>query len=96
MSELKLEPYDIEKLKRMPKKKAVKGYTKRDNKAIVEEFADSGYDCCRIYVCNDNMDAHVVSSNIRDTIRRCDYMNKIKVIIRHTEIFLVKKIAWYG
>ena len=94
MSEIKLEPYDIEKLKRMPKKKSVKGYTKRDNKAIVEEFSNSNYDCCRIYVSKDNMDAHVVSSNIRDAIRRCDYINIIKVIIRHEEIFLVKKSAW--
>lgn len=90
----KLEPYDIEKLKRMPKKKSVKGYTKRNIKAIVEEFADSNYDCCRIYVSKDNMDAHVVASNIRDAIRRCDYVNKIKVVIRHEEIFLVKKSAW--
>ena len=91
---LKLEPYDVEKLKKRPKKKHIKGYVKRNTKAIVEEFADSEYDCCKVCTCKDNMEAHMDSANIRDAIKRCGYENKIKIVVRHTELFLVKKNAW--
>ena len=95
MSEvLKLEPYDIEKLWEMPLHKAKRGYTKRNFREIIEEFINSPCDCCKIHAGNDYLTAYTIGINFRDSVRRFDYGNTVKVVQRDMEVFLVKKSAW--
>ena len=94
MSEIKLEPYDIMQLWEHPRSRSAGGYKRRNFSEVLEEFVNSQHDCCKMY-SNDNCEkVNIVSRNFRDSIRRFDYKNTVKVVARGTDVFLVKKSAW--
>lgn len=94
MSEIKLEPYDIRKLWEHPRSRAVGGYKRRNFREVIEEFANSQYDCCKIYSTDDHAKANTIAINIRKSIKRFDYKNTVKAVERGNDVFLVKKSAW--
>lgn len=89
----KLEPYDIEELKRRGKRKNKNRYVKRDVEAIVEEFAASEHDCCRVCLCDNDRKAHIECTILRRTVNIFNYDN-IKVVLRGEGVYLVKKSKW--
>lgn len=46
---LKLEPYDILKLKNIPRRKSGKYAIKNDCIGFIEKFVESDYDCCKVF-----------------------------------------------
>ena len=94
MSEIKLEPYDIRKLWEHPISRSDGGYKRRNFREVLEGFVNSQYDCCKIYSGDDYAKANIMAVSLRDSIKRFDYKNTVKVVARGTNVFLVKKRAW--
>lgn len=94
MSEIKLEPYDIMQLWELPRSRAVGGHKRRNFREVIEEFVNSQHDCCKIYSAGDYAKANTITMNLRESIKRLDYKNTVIVVVRGTNVFLVKKSAW--
>lgn len=90
----KLEPYDINKLKRKEKRKAPHKYARRDVVSIIEEFMVSGYDCCRVCFCENDRKAHFECTILRRSVKTNGYDNSVKVVLRGEGVYLVKKDKW--
>ena len=94
MSEIKLEPYDIRKLWGHPISRSDGGYKRRNFRKVLEDFVNSQHDCCKIYSGDDYAKANIMAVSLRDSIKRFDYKNTVKVVVRGNNVFLVKKRAW--
>ena len=94
MSEIKLEPYDIRKLWEHPISRQDGGYKRRNFREVLEDFVNSEHACCKIYYGDDYAKANIMAVSLRDSIKRFDYKNTVKVVARGTNVFLVKKRAW--
>lgn len=94
MSEaLKLEPYDIYRLRDKAKQRKAEGYTQRDIIGLINSFIASGCDCCKVCSSDDEKKAFIECSILRRSIKSGDFMN-VKAVLRGEEVFLVKKDRW--
>lgn len=90
----KLEPYDINKLKEMRVRKSSYNCTPRNGIGIIEEFVNSGTDCCRVCICDTDRKAHVECTILRRSVQIGNYSNTVRVVLRGEGVYLVKKDKW--
>lgn len=89
-----LEPYDIKELKRKQVRRSSKGVEQSNASKILEQFAESSMDCCRIYKNDNLMITHHYRTSIMKSIDRFGLKNTVRVVQRGAELFLVKKSKW--
>lgn len=87
--DFKLEPFDINELKNMDKRK-------RDIRSIIVEFAEGDYDCCRVCSCSyvNDRKSHFEVAILRRSVEMAGYEKEIKVLLRGESVYLVKKNKW--
>lgn len=90
----KLEPFDINELKNMKKRICSGRGVRRDVCSIIEEFAESEHDCCKVCSCDSDRKAHVEVTILRRSVEIAGYKKEIKVILRGEDVYLVKKNKW--
>ena len=89
----RLEPHDIRELKTRAKRTTPNRHVNRDVIRIIEEFVESGYDCCRVCFCDTDRQAHIECTILRRSVKLGNYDN-VKVVLRKSEVYLVKKDKW--
>lgn len=89
---LKLEPYDIMKLKNIPRRKSGKYTIKNDCIGFIEEFVESDYDCCKVFTGSDDRKAHIECTILRRSISSLGA--NVRVVLRGNNVFLVRKNVW--
>lgn len=89
---LKLEPYDIMKLKNIPRKKSGKYTIKNDCIFFIEKFVESDYDCCKVFTGADNRKAHIECTILRRSVSSIGA--NVRVVLRGNNVFLVRKNVW--
>ena len=77
---MKLVPYNVEKLRA--------GFKRTKNQTILEEFANSDYDCVEIKDFS-HKNAKSCSSCLSLSVKRFGYQN-IRVVQRGNQVFLIK------
>lgn len=92
IGQLKLEPYDIMKLKNMPRRKSGKYTIKNDNIGFIEKFVESDYDCCKVFTGSDDRKAHIECTILRRSISSLGA--NVRVVLRGNNVFLVRKNVW--
>lgn len=90
----KLEPYDINELKRKAIRTVPYNCTPRNCIGIIEEFVNSGNDCCRVCTCDTDRKAHVECTILRRSVQIGNYSNTVRVVLRGENVYLVKKDKW--
>lgn len=93
---LKLEPCDIKDVKnKKVRRDPVGRRTYRNVAGIIEEFIESGHDCCKVCFCDSGRMAHIEVTILRRSVQSCGCArNKIKVVLRGSEVYLVRKDKW--
>lgn len=92
IGQLKLEPYDIMKLKNIPRRKSGKYTIKNDNIGFIEKFVESDYDCCKVFTGSDDRKAHIECTILRRSISSLGV--NVRVVLRGNNVFLVRKNVW--
>lgn len=92
IGQLKLEPYDIMKLKNIPRRKGGKYTIKNDNIGFIEKFVESDYDCCKVFTGSDDRKAHIECTILRRSISSLGA--NVRVVLRGNNVFLVRKNVW--
>lgn len=92
--DFKLEPFDINELKNMDKRKSSRHAVRRDVLSIINEFAEGDYDCCRVFSCDNDRKAHIELTILRRSVEIAGYKKEIKVLLRGESVYLVKKNKW--
>lgn len=92
IGQLKLEPYDIMKLKNIPRRKIGKYTIKNDNIGFIEKFVESDYDCCKVFTGSDDRKAHIECTILRRSISSLGA--NVRVVLRGNNVFLVRKNVW--
>lgn len=92
IGQLKLEPYDIMKLKNIPRRKSGKYTIKNDNIGFIEKFVESDYDCCKVFTGSDDSKAHIECTILRRSISSLGA--NVRVVLRGNNVFLVRKNVW--
>lgn len=90
--QLKMEPYDIMKLKNIPKQKSCKGTIKNDHICFIEKFIESDYDCCKVFTGSDGRKAHIECTILRRSVSLSGA--NVRVVLRGNNVFLVRKNVW--
>ena len=92
IGQLKLEPYDIMKLKNIPRRKSGKYTIKNDHIGFIEKFVESDYDCCKVFTGSDDRKAHIECTILRRSISSLGV--NVRVVLRGNNVFLVRKNVW--
>lgn len=90
----KLEPCDINEIKNIQIRKPSKYRSNRDNIGLINEFADSEYDCCKVCHCDDDRKAHIEVTILRRSIKSSGHYHSVRVIQRGDCVYLVKRNKW--
>lgn len=90
--QLKMEPYDIMKLKNIPRKKSGKYAIKNDRIGFIEKFVESDYDCCKVFTGSDDRKAHIECTILRRSVSSLGA--NVRVVLRGNNVFLVRKNIW--
>lgn len=93
-AQYKLEPCDINEVKSVLIRKAPKHRPNRDGIGLINEFADSDYDCCKVCHCGDNRKAHIEVTILRRSIKSSGHYHSVRVIQRGDCVYLVKRNKW--
>lgn len=88
-----LEPFDINLLKNMKTRRSSSGVSRRDVFGIIEEFIESGYDCCKVCACEDPTQAHIECTILSHSIERGKFRS-VQAVRRGCLVFLVRKSCW--
>lgn len=89
----KLEPFDINTLKEIDKRKKPGKYIRRHVIEIIDEFVAGNYDCCKVCSCENDRKAHVEVTVLRRSVKSSGH-NNVKVVLRGNNVYLVKKDRW--
>lgn len=92
IGQLKMEPYDIMKLKNIPRRKSGKYTIQNDNIFFIEKFVESDYDCCKVFTGSDNRKAHIECTILRRSVNAIGA--NVRVVLRGNNVFLVRKNVW--
>lgn len=92
IGQLKLEPYDILKLKNIPRRKSGKYAIKNDCIGFIEKFVESDYDCCKVFTGSDGRKAHIECTILRRSVSSIGA--NVRVVLRGNNVFLVRKNVW--
>ena len=92
IGQLKMEPYDIMKLKNIPRRKSGKYTIKNDNIFFIEKFVESDYDCCKVFTGADDRKAHIECTILRRSVNAIGA--NVRVVLRGNNVFLVRKNVW--
>lgn len=90
--QLKMEPYDIMKLKNIPKRKSGKYAIQNDCIGFIEKFVESDYDCCKVFTGSDDRKAHIECTILRRSVNILGA--NVRVVLRGNNVFLVRKNVW--
>lgn len=90
--QLKMEPYDIMKLKNIPKRKSGKYAIQNDCIGFIEKFVESDYDCCKVFTGSDDRKAHIECTILRRSVSSLGA--NVRVVLRGNNVFLVRKDLW--
>lgn len=92
IGQLKMEPYDIMKLKNIPRRKTGKYTVTNDCIGFIEKFVESDYDCCKVFTGSDDRKAHIECTILRRSISSLGA--NVRVVLRGNNVFLVRKNVW--